>query len=144
MATLHVPYRVIFGDTDALGIVYYANYLRLLDRARGEWFRAFSLPPTEMVAREYMIVVVETHLQHKRPARYDEELQIEVWLSTKWVKQASIRFEYRVWGANGDLCVSGYTRHAFTNAGGALRRPPREFIQSLHDLAEERTYDDKD
>jgi acyl-CoA thioesterase FadM len=41
--------------------------------------RAFSLPPTEMVAREYMIVVVETHLQHKRPARYDEELQIEVW-----------------------------------------------------------------
>jgi len=145
MATLHVPYRVIFGDTDALGIVYYANYLRLWDQARAEWFREYSLSPVTMFEEtEYIIVVVETHVQHKRPARFDEMLDIEIWLNKKWVRGASIRFEYRVWGADGDLVVRGYTRHAFTNRAGVLKRPPRDYLDSLRELAEERTHDEKE
>lgn len=144
MAVSHVPYRVIFGDTDALGIVYHANYLRMMDRARAEWFREFSTPPLEMYEdREYMIVVVETHFFHKRPAKFDEMLDIEIWLSQSWVRSASIRFEYRITGSNGDLCVMGYTRHAFTGRNGALKRPPRDFIEHLRELAEEREYKDE-
>lgn len=145
MATMKVPYRVIFGDTDALGIVYYANYLRLMDIARGEWFREYSFSPKEMFEqKEYMIVIVESHLEHKRPARFDELLSVEVWLNHKWVKGASIRFDFRIWGENGELCVRGYTRHAFTNREGSIKRPPRDYLESLRELAESRNHDDKD
>jgi len=132
MGVVRVPYRVIFGDTDAAGIVYHANYLRMWDMARSEWFRTYSLPPLTMfqVVERY-ILVVETHLEHKRPARFDEALTIEAWLSTKWVRPASLRFEYRIYGENGDLIVRGYTRHAFTDSRGAIKRPPRDFIDSL-------------
>jgi len=141
MAVLKVPYRVIFGDTDALGIVYYANYLRLMDLARSEWFRKFSLPPRVMYEeKEYMIVIVETHLQHKRPARFDEMIEIEIWLNKEWIKPASIRFDYRIWSESGDLCVQGYTRHAFTDRSGALKRPPRDYLASLQDVAELKDY----
>ncbi|NLH50332.1 MAG: acyl-CoA thioesterase [Myxococcales bacterium] len=143
MGLLRVPYRVIFGDTDALGIVYYANYLRLLDIGRTEWFRKYSLAPRAMFEEaEYCIVIVETHLEHKRPARFDDELVIELWLNRKWVKNASIRFDYRIYGADGEVCVLGYTRHAFVNRAGVLKRPPRDYLDSLRNQALEREYKD--
>jgi acyl-CoA thioester hydrolase len=141
MSLLRVPYRVIFGDTDALGIVYYANYLRMLDIGRTEWFRTFSLPPRAMFEEaEHCIVIVETHLEHKRPARFDDELVIELWLNQKWVKSASIRFDYRIYRPDGEVCVMGYTRHAFTTRAGVLKRPPRDYIESLRIQSLEREY----
>ncbi len=143
MAVLRVPYRVIFGDTDALGIVYHANYLRMMDMGRSEWFRQFSIPPLSMLHdEEHLIVVVEMHFEHKRPAVFDELLTVECWLSEKWVRPASIRFEYRILREDGGLCVRGYTRHAFTRRSGNVKRPPREFIDSLRAVAEDREYND--
>jgi acyl-CoA thioester hydrolase len=143
LAVLHVDYRVIFGDTDALGVVYHANYLRMMDMARAEWFRKFSLPPLTMFKeKEHLIVVVEMHFEHKRPATFDELLTIECWLSRKWVRSASIRFEYRIRHESGELCVQGYTRHAFTRTDGAVKRPPKDFIESLREVAEDREYKD--
>ncbi len=143
MATIRVPYRVIFGDTDALGIVYNANYLRYMDSARTEWFRKFSLPPRRLYEEfEYMIVVVQAHVDFKKPAHFDDLLTIEAWLSHSWVRSASIRFEYRFWHESGELCARGYTRHAFTNRGGQIKRPTREYLETLRELAEHRSFDD--
>ncbi|MDP8225637.1 MAG: thioesterase family protein [Candidatus Lernaella stagnicola] len=141
MAVLKAPYRVIFGDTDALGVVYHANYLRMMDMARAEWFREFSIPPLAMFREEeHLIVVVEMHFEHKRPATFDELLSVECWLSRSWVRSASIRFEYQIRHESGELCVRGYTRHAFTRRDGSVKRPPKEFLESLRAVAEDRTY----
>ncbi len=143
LATIRAPYRVIFGDTDALGIVYHANYLRIMDMARVEWFRKFSLPPRVLYEEyEYLIVVIQAHLEFKQPARFDDLLTVETWLSEKWVRSASIRFEYRLWHENGDLCARGYTRHAFTNRSGLIKRPSRDYVTTLRGLAENRGFDD--
>jgi acyl-CoA thioester hydrolase len=143
MAAIRVPYRVIFADTDAMGIVYHANFLRMVDLGRTEWFRKYSTPPLAMFLElEYCIIIVEAHLEHKKPARFDEPLTVEVWLNQKWVRSASIRFEFRIYGGAGEICAQGYTRHAFTNRAGALKRPPREYIESLRALALEREYKD--
>jgi acyl-CoA thioester hydrolase len=136
MGAIRVPYRVIFADTDAMGIVYHANYLRMVDFGRTEWFRKFSHSPREMFEKyEYCIIIIEAHLEHKKPARFDEPLTVELWLNDKWVRSASIRFDFHICNDAGEICVQGYTRHAFTNRAGALKRPPREYIETLRGLA---------
>jgi acyl-CoA thioester hydrolase len=143
VGVIQVPYRVIFADTDAMGIVYHANFLRMVDLGRTEWFRRFSLPPLVMFQEvEHCIVIIEAHLEHKRPAHFDEPLTIEVWLNANWVKNASIRFDFRIHGESGEVCVQGYTRHAFTNRAGMLKRPPRDFIESLRAVAVGREFKD--
>jgi acyl-CoA thioester hydrolase len=143
MGLMRLPYRPIFGDTDAMGIVYHANYLRMVDYGRTEWFRSYSLAPQVMFLEvEHCIVIIEAHLEHKRPARFDESLTIELWLNEKWVRPASIRFDFRIYGEDGALCVQGYTRHAFTNRAGVLKRPPREYIESLRQKSIDREFRD--
>ena len=73
------PIRVYWEDTDAGGIVFYANYLKFFERARTEWLRSLSL--SQRALREGlgggeggMFVVVETSLKYHRPARLDDEL----------------------------------------------------------------------
>lgn len=69
------PLRVYWEDTDAGGIVFYANYLKFLERARTEWLRALGI--SQSVLREEtggMFVVSETSMRYLRPARLDDEL----------------------------------------------------------------------
>lgn len=73
------PIRVYWEDTDAGGIVFYANYLKFFERARTEWLRALGIG--QQVLREQtggMFVVSETTLKYHRPARLDDELVVTV------------------------------------------------------------------
>lgn len=75
------PIRVYWEDTDAGGIVFYANYLKFFERARTEWLRALGIG--QQVLREQtggMFVVSETTLKYHRPARLDDELVVTVQL----------------------------------------------------------------
>lgn len=69
--------RVYWEDTDGGGVVYYANYLRFLERARTEWLRARGVAQTEL-ARTHGVVftVVDLHIEYKQAARLDDELVI--------------------------------------------------------------------
>ena len=69
------PVRVYWEDTDAGGIVFYANYLKFFERSRTEWLRSFGVEQQQL--REStggMFVVIETSTHHHRPARLDDEL----------------------------------------------------------------------
>ena len=71
------PIRVYWEDTDAGGIVFYANYLKFMERARTEWLRSLGIE--QRVLREQtggMFVVSETQLKYHRPARLDDELLV--------------------------------------------------------------------
>jgi acyl-CoA thioester hydrolase len=71
------PARVYWEDTDAGGIVYYANYLRYLERARTEWLRSFGFSQSRLAADEQIqFIVVGLSIEYRRPARLDDELAI--------------------------------------------------------------------
>ena len=72
-----LPIRIYWEDTDAGGIVFYANYLRFFERARTEWLRSFGL--SQQVLREQtggMFVVTDVRLRYLQPARLDDQLLV--------------------------------------------------------------------
>lgn len=73
------PVRVYWEDTDAGGVVFYANYLKYFERARTEWLRAAGFGQEALrTDHGLMFVVTDTQLQYRRPARLDDELSITV------------------------------------------------------------------
>lgn len=71
------PVRVYWEDTDAGGVVYYANYLRFLERARSEWLRALGVEQTDLARRDGVLFVVRrVEADYLRPARYNDLLQV--------------------------------------------------------------------
>ncbi|MCC6158939.1 MAG: acyl-CoA thioesterase [Deltaproteobacteria bacterium] len=132
-------YRVIFGDTDGMGIVYNANYLRLFEMARTEWFRELFILPLQMIERDLYTIVVKAFVAYHAPARYDDVLAIDAWIPASKVQRASFRFEYRVTNTVDDrLVATGYTVHALTSREGKLKRMPTEFYEDVLRLAVDR------
>lgn len=70
------PVRVYWEDTDAGGIVFYANYLKFFERARTEWLRSLGVAQGELKERGGMFVVSETSVRYLAPARLDDELLV--------------------------------------------------------------------
>ncbi len=92
----HHPVRVYWEDTDAGGIVFYANYLKFFERARTEWLRALGHSQQEMVdATGCMFVVQETTVRYIRPARLDDQLTITVDVRERG--RASLRIAQQAW-----------------------------------------------
>ena len=88
--------RVYWEDTDAGGIVFYANYLKFFERARTEWLRALGHSQQEMVdATGCMFVVQETTVRYIRPARLDDVLTITVDVRERG--RASLRIAQQAW-----------------------------------------------
>jgi len=145
MAVHRHEHRVIFGDTDAMGIVYYANYLRYFELARSEWFRDFYLKPTKMVEDENYLVVLKAHANYFFPAHYDDQLIIESWIPSQMIKPITLRFEFEIKRKTDDkLLVNGYTSHAFTDKNRRLKRMPKKFSEALKDLSEDKRIEDND
>jgi acyl-CoA thioester hydrolase len=73
------PARVYYEDTDAGGVVYYANYMKFFERARTEWLRSFGLNQDKLAQEQGLIFVVRRALlDFVRPARLDDMLDISV------------------------------------------------------------------
>jgi acyl-CoA thioester hydrolase len=95
-AHFHHPVRVYWEDTDAGGIVFYANYLKFFERARTEWLRALGHGQQEMVdATGCMFVVQETSVRYRSPARLDDLLTITVDVRERG--RASLRLAQQAW-----------------------------------------------
>ena len=95
-AHFHHPVRVYWEDTDAGGIVFYANYLKFFERARTEWLRALGHSQQEMVdTTGCMFVVQETSVRYLRPARLDDWLVITVDVTERGM--ASLRIAQQAW-----------------------------------------------
>ncbi len=127
-----VRYRVIYGDTDCGGVVYYGTYFRLFEIGRTELLRVSGLSYAEIEQKEGLILpVVEAHARYRAPARYDDELIIETNLVE--VHPHKVRFEYLI--QRGErLLVEGYTVHAPINREGKLVKFPARILQFLEGL----------
>ena len=95
-AHFHHSVRVYWEDTDAGGIVFYANYLKFFERARTEWLRALGHSQQEMVdSTGCMFVVQETTVRYIRPARLDDVLTVTVDVRERG--RASLRIAQQAW-----------------------------------------------
>lgn len=75
--THHLPIRVYYEDTDMAGIVYYANYLRYIERARSDWVRGLGIDQNAMKAQGLVFAVRRVEADYLMPARLDDELVVE-------------------------------------------------------------------
>jgi acyl-CoA thioester hydrolase len=119
--------RVIFGDTDQMGVVYYANFLRFFEGARAEYWRSLGRSYKDLEAAQIAMPVIEAHCNYKRSALYEDLHQVETDVTE--MRGASLRFSYAVRRA-GELLADGYTRHAVIGPTGRPRPIP-DFIRTL-------------
>jgi acyl-CoA thioester hydrolase len=123
-------YRVIYGDTDQMGVVYYANYLRWFERGRGELLRASGIPYLGIERRGMHFPVAELSCRYFRPAHYDDLIVIETRITS--VSRASLTFTYRIMReTEAALLASGLTKHACVDGQGRIMRIQRDLMNAL-------------
>jgi len=113
--------RVIFGDTDQMGVVYYANYLRYFESARAAYWRGLGKSYKDLEAWGVALPVIEAHCNYRRPALYEDLLVVDVGVSE--LRGASLRFAYRVLRGL-ELLADGFTRHAVIGTDGRPKPLP--------------------
>ena len=121
--------RVIYGDTDQMGVVYYANYLRYFEAGRNELLRARGARYRDLErSHQLYLPVVDAQVSYKSPARYDDLLSVSTGLGK--VGRASVRFVYEV-KCEGTLIATGQTTHACIDGQGQVRPLPEEMVALL-------------
>jgi acyl-CoA thioester hydrolase len=120
--------RVYWEDTDGGGVVYYANYLKFMERARTEWLRAMGHSQAE-IAKElgFVFAVVEVKVNYRRPARLDDELTVTCLPVPEG--RASIRFKQSIRKGD-DTLADGEVRVACVDAKTFRPRPLPDFIKA--------------
>ena len=103
-----IPVIINYEDTDAAGVVYYANYLAYMERARNACLREAGFPLSRVVDELGVVfVVAEAHLRYRRPARLDDV--VDVTLEVDTARGASVTFRQQV-QRDGELLVDGRIR----------------------------------
>ncbi len=129
MITHKTKYRVIYGDTDKMGIAYHANYLRWFEMGRSELFRHIGFTYKEIEEKGIFLPVSEAYCKFLLPAQYDDVLIIETSIDNS--VKGGMKFNYSISNENGKkILVTGHTKHAFVNSGGRVVRPP-DFLTDL-------------
>ena len=125
----HFALSVYFEDTDAYGIVYYANYLKFMERARSDMIRAVGVDQAAMLSGDgSAYFVTEVAIRYFRPARLGDDLLVVS--SVEQVRAASVDIQQRV--MRGDERISdARVTAAFFDRDGRPRRQPKEWVEQF-------------
>ena len=122
--------RVRYGETDQMGYMYYGNYAEFFEVGRVEMLRSLGLTYSGMEASGIMMPVLELHSKYLKPARYDEEITVNV--SMAKMPSVKIHFKYDLFNEKQELIHVGETLLAFINMKtNRPCLPPQEFIKKL-------------
>ena len=113
--TFEWPIRVYYEDTDAGGIVYYANYLKFLERARTEWLRSLGIEQDTWLMHRIGFVVRQVQLDLLFPARFNDELIVTVVVER--LGKASVIFAQKVMRKDGTILCQAQIKAACVNLG---------------------------
>ncbi|MFP4416942.1 MAG: YbgC/FadM family acyl-CoA thioesterase [Fibrobacterota bacterium] len=116
--------RVYYEDTDCGSVVYYANYLKYMERSRTEYLRDRGVDLAEFHQQGLMFAVIEAHVKYRRPARYNDLLEVESTITDK--TSVSMTFETKIFNQKGDHLVTGTVTLACISTEGKARRLPEE------------------
>jgi len=134
--THHFALRVYFEDTDLAGVVYYANYLKFMERARSDMLRSVGVDQRGVLeAGDGVYVVAEANIRYHRPARLDDALL--VLSEVREARAASCVIHQRVMRGH-QLLVDAMITAAFISAEGRPKRQPREWVEKFERLRKER------
>jgi acyl-CoA thioester hydrolase len=115
--------RVRYAETDAMGVVYHANYFVWFEVGRGDWFRAFGQDYGEWETLGYFLPVSEAHARFHAPARYADVITLRTRI--KEARSRGVTLGYEVLdAASQKRLVSGWTRHICMNHEGQACRLP--------------------
>ncbi len=131
----HFALHVYFEDTDTYGIVYYANYLKFMERARSDMLRAAGIDQRAVLeAGEGVYVVTEASIKYRRPAKLDDALL--VLSEVLEVRAASCLIHQRVMRGD-ELIAEARITAAFMSREGRPKRQPREWVKKFERLKRE-------
>jgi acyl-CoA thioester hydrolase len=120
---------VYFEDTDAYGIVYYANYLKFMERARSDMIRAVGVDQAaELKASGSAYAVVEVDIKYRRPARLGDDLQVVS--SVQQVRASSVDIQQRVMRGP-ELLTDAKVTAAFLDGEGRPKRQPKQWVEKF-------------
>lgn len=130
------PARVYYEDTDSGGVVYYANYLKFMERARTEWLRRLGIEQDELLREERVIFAVRSvSLDYLKPAFFNDLLLISAHIVQR--RGASLTFEQAVYrdGAQPETLCTGRVRVACLHADNLRPHPlPARLIAEIRDV----------
>jgi acyl-CoA thioester hydrolase len=126
---VETPLRVRYSETDAMGVVYHANYIVWFEIGRTEWCRAAGLPYREMEDAGLRILVVSVDCKFRRSARYDDPIRVRAAMTE--LSSRGCAFGYEILGGDGTRLADGSTRHVFADSEGRLARAPHEVLAPL-------------
>jgi len=145
LSELDTPYRggfvgsehrfaltIYFEDTDTAGVVYYANYLKFMERARSDMLRAVGIDQQAMLGGDgsaYFVTHVD--IRYRRPARLNDDLQVVS--SVEQVRASSVRIQQRVMRGD-ELLADASVTAACLDREARPRRQPKEWVEKFSKL----------
>lgn len=117
LASIWFTHRVSYGETDTMGVLYYAEYFHIFERARSEYIRSYGMSYSEVEQRGIVLPVREAQCRYRKSARYDDLIQVHTAIS-EW-SRASLRFVYEVRNEDKTIVMAtGMTQHATVDPNG--------------------------
>jgi acyl-CoA thioester hydrolase len=125
-----VKIRVIYADTDAMGIVYHTNYIRWFEIGRNELFRDMRIRYTEIETAGYNLPLTQVYCHYLLPTYYDAVILVDT--KIEYLKWVSIKFTYQILDEpQQNILAEGYTIHACTDKSGKITRIPQMIVDKV-------------
>ncbi len=122
--------KIYYEDTDCGGVVYYANYLRYMERARTEYMESRGASVKMLMDRSYLFVIAHAEADYRSSAHYGDTLVVETWVSE--ISAASLLFEHTMKEkTSGRLITECKTKAVCVDASGRPKRIPKEIAEKL-------------
>ena len=132
----HFALTVYFEDTDAYGIVYYANYLKFMERARSDMIRAVGVDQAAELRRSgSAYAVVEVNIKYRRPAKLGDDVQVVS--AVEQVRASSVHIHQRVMRGP-ELLTDARVTAAFLDGEGRPRRQPSDWVEKFKAITADR------
>ena len=127
--THHFPVRVYYEDTDLAGIVYYANYLKFIERARSEWVKELGIDQVQMKSDGLVFAVRRVEADYLLPAKFDDDLVVETTMEPGSGARLVVRQDVK---RDGKLLFSALVTIICMTSDGAVTRLPAAIRRSVH------------
>ena len=129
--TIKAKHQVHFFDTDTMGVVHHANYIRWFEIGRVEYLRSIGIDLNDMMNDGILFPITKIEAQYHSPAHFDEILEIET--TAVALTKAKMEFEYRVLRSGEDtVLVTGFSQNVFTNKEtGKITRLPDKYYDLM-------------
>ncbi len=125
----HLQIRIYYEDTDCANVVYYANYLKYMERGRTEVLRDLGFNLADLHKQDRLFVVAEAHIRYHCPARYNDVLDVATTIADH--TPVTLTFHYEIANQRGAVCVTGDVKAACVDTAGKMKRIPQDILDKL-------------